>query len=89
MKNGTRNWVHIISKIQKDESGVPQYIVSAHHDINQRKGFENLLNMVVTAIPSLVSYLDKDLKYKFVNKSYEKWFGIPYQEVVGKSPVGQ
>ncbi len=87
MKDGTQTWVHMTSKVYRDEIGAPQYIVSAHHNINQRKEFENLLNMVMTTIPSLVSYLDKDLKYKFVNKSYEKWFGIPYQEIIGKSII--
>lgn len=86
-KDGSFGWANISSKACRAENGEPQFIVAAHHDINKRKEFESLLNLVLRAIPSLVSYLDKDLKYRFVNQSYEKWFGIPYKDVVGKNLI--
>ncbi len=86
-RDGTFNWGHVLATVHKDKQGKPQYVVSVTHDISKRKEFENLLNLMLKAIPSLVSYIDKDLTYKFVNQSYEKWFGIPYQEVVGKKLV--
>ena len=33
-------------------------------------------NKILDTIPSLVSYMDCDLNYQYVNKAYEKWFGV-------------
>lgn len=46
---------------------------------------ENQLSLVTNAIPSLISYLDPDLNYKFVNNAYEKWFGIKKEDLLGKN----
>lgn len=42
------------------------------------------LESIVDALPSLVAYIDADHRYQFVNAAYERWFGRPRAELVGK-----
>ena len=36
-------------------------------------------------MPALISYVDRNLKYQFVNETYSEWFHKPSEELVGKS----
>ena len=52
---------------------------------------ERFLRTITDAVPSLISYWDKDLRCRFANKTYVSWFGkstvemlgMPIQEVMG------
>lgn len=46
---------------------------------------ERLLRLITDATPALVSYVDRDLRYRFVNRQYEVWFGRQSRDVVGKT----
>jgi PAS domain S-box-containing protein len=46
---------------------------------------EAWLQTVTDTLPALVSYIDTDLVYRFVNRAYEEWFGTPAATVVGKT----
>ena len=37
------------------------------------------------ASPLPTTFLTPDLVYRFVNRSYERWFGLQWEEVVGRS----
>jgi len=69
-------------------------------DITERKRSEeslleseNLLYMIADNIPALVSYIDQDRRYRFVNQRYAENFrksaadmiGRPYRDVVGEA----
>lgn len=43
------------------------------------------LRLVTDALPLLVSFVTKDERYTFVNKAYEDWFGIPREQVQGRT----
>lgn len=45
---------------------------------------ENQLRFITDAIPLLISYIDKEHRYRFVNQSYTEWFGISQEEIIGK-----
>ncbi|MEW6668168.1 MAG: PAS domain S-box protein [Thermodesulfobacteriota bacterium] len=46
---------------------------------------ENLgLRTVTDNVPALVSYVDREGCYRFVNRRYEEWFGLAPTEVIGK-----
>ncbi len=45
---------------------------------------EKQMRLVTDALPVLITYVDKDEKYRFNNKTYETWFGKPRSEVYGK-----
>lgn len=42
------------------------------------------IRSVVDSVPALISYLDADRKYVFVNHRYEDWFGIPASRIEGR-----
>lgn len=42
------------------------------------------LESIVDALPTLVAYIDAEQRYQFVNAAYERWFGIPRAEIVGR-----
>lgn len=43
------------------------------------------LNMMADANPSLVSHVDADYRYTYVNKAYADWFGMPAEEIIGQT----
>jgi len=36
-------------------------------------------------VPALIGYLDRDERYRFVNRTYEDWFGRPATAILGKT----
>lgn len=42
------------------------------------------LQFITDALPVLVSYIGADLRYQFVNRAYERWFGLPRSQMVGR-----
>jgi diguanylate cyclase (GGDEF)-like protein/PAS domain S-box-containing protein len=43
-----------------------------------------LLHSVTESLPVLVSAVDRDLRYRFVNSAFEQWHGLARQAVVGR-----
>lgn len=58
---------------------------------NELKTRENNLALLTHSLPALISYLDNNQRFQFVNAEYERWFGNPpawfkgrtLEEVVG------
>ena len=46
---------------------------------------EALPYLAADALPVLISYVDAGQRYRFVNRTYEDWFGHPRAEVVGRT----
>jgi PAS domain S-box-containing protein len=42
------------------------------------------LEVISNAVPALISYIGRDLRYHTCNDSYVKWFGLSREEVIGK-----
>lgn len=62
------------------------------HDISERKEAEaklaasaKRLRDITDHLPALISYLDRDLRFRFVNKTYQDWFGIEREQLIGLS----
>lgn len=60
-------------------------------EVNERKQIEQLLRereeqyrMVTDALPVLISYVDMDLCYRFINQAHADWFGKPLTEIANK-----
>ncbi|HEU5058468.1 MAG TPA: PAS domain-containing protein [Kofleriaceae bacterium] len=45
---------------------------------------ERQLETIADSLPTLVSFVDAAGHYRFVNRSYEGWFGIPRQSIIGR-----
>ena len=45
---------------------------------------EQQLRLIADALPVLISYVDRDHRYRFNNRRYEQWFGVRADEIQGK-----
>jgi PAS domain S-box-containing protein len=53
------------------------------HD-QQRERAEHQLRFIADALPSLLSAVDSQWRYVFVNQSYQRWFGLSTDEILGR-----
>jgi len=60
-------------------------------DLTRTKEVEHALQLkdeqyrlVTDSIPVFITYVDTKLRYKFVNFTYEKWFDIPREKILGQ-----
>lgn len=74
-----------------DSSGKIKGIVVYVADITELKNAieelqerENQLRLIMNMTPALISYVNPELRYVRVNKTYEDWFGIAKEEMLGK-----
>ncbi|TAN49078.1 MAG: PAS domain S-box protein [Rhodospirillales bacterium] len=44
---------------------------------------EHRLRLITDALPVLIAYIDRDYKFRFVNRAYQDWFGRPPWELLG------
>ncbi|MEJ7638339.1 MAG: PAS domain-containing protein [Singulisphaera sp.] len=56
--------------------------VQAEQDLRKSEAW---LQTVTDTLPALVGYIGRDLRYRFVNRSCEEWFGATAGQLVGKS----
>ncbi|WP_066829646.1 PAS domain-containing sensor histidine kinase [Rufibacter ruber] len=48
------------------------------------EGSAQQLRLVTDALPVLISYIDQEEKYQFTNKSYETWFPLKAEDLLGR-----
>lgn len=82
-------WVEV--EVYPMQTGLSVYF----HNISQRKQAEvaleqsqQQLRLITDSLPVLISYIDADMQYQFVNKSFEEWFGLARDQCIGK-PIAQ
>ncbi|GAA6617662.1 PAS domain-containing protein [Scytonema sp. NUACC26] len=46
---------------------------------------EQELRLIADALPALISYVDTNQRFRFVNRAYEIWFSCSRDEILGKS----
>jgi diguanylate cyclase (GGDEF)-like protein/PAS domain S-box-containing protein len=46
---------------------------------------EERLRLIANNVPALISYVDREQRYRFSNRTYDDWFGIPYQRMQGRT----
>jgi PAS domain S-box-containing protein len=44
---------------------------------------EQQMRLMADSLPAFVAYVDKDQRYRFVNRVYEEWHGVSEREIVG------
>jgi PAS domain S-box-containing protein len=89
--DGQTRWIRAVAEIERDRQGRALKLIGAHLDITDQKKAEatvqeseGRLRAIADAIPFLISYLDKDQIFRFINKPYESWFERPLSEIVGR-----
>ncbi len=73
------------------ENGLLVGAWGTQRDITERKQAEaalrqreDELRLITNAVPVQISYVDIQQRYRFNNKGYEDWFGVPAAEISGK-----
>ena len=46
---------------------------------------ETQLRVITDGLPALISYVDREEHYRFVNAGYEKTFGLPREQILGRT----
>lgn len=76
----------------RDQQGKVEYFSALMRDISAAKAAEQAvresehrLRMVTDHLPALISYLDRDLRFRFVNRTYQQWFGDEAAPQIGAS----
>jgi PAS domain S-box-containing protein len=46
---------------------------------------QQTMSLILDHLPVLIAYLDADLRYRYVNKTFEHWHGLSADDVYGKS----
>ena len=73
--------IHALQRAHIEQSGLLE-----EANASERRALANELHLQVIAdsMPVLISYLNRDHRYQFVNGHYERWFGIPREDIVGR-----
>lgn len=67
-------------QVLRQASGVlAASLEDASHQEHERQRRE----LLVDALPALVSYVDRDRRYREVNDAYRQWFGLERTEIIG------
>jgi PAS domain S-box-containing protein len=90
MVQGLRDFEYTYSPIM-DGAGNVVAIVGVAHDVTaftrverQLRETADQIRLITDAAPLLISYVDTDLRYRFVNQAYADWFGHPVAAILGK-----
>lgn len=67
------------------EQQVTERTAALQHSEAELRHREQELRLITDALPALVSYVDANLCYQFVNRTYEIWFNCSRDEILGKS----
>ncbi|HZS66067.1 MAG TPA: EAL domain-containing protein [Burkholderiales bacterium] len=46
---------------------------------------EERLRLIANNVPALISYVDRDQRYRFSNRTYDDWFGIAHERMQGRT----
>src|ERR671935_653056 len=46
---------------------------------------EERLRLIANNVPALISYVDREQRYRFSNRTYDDWFGIAHERMYGRT----
>ncbi len=90
--NGTYRWFLSRAVPIRDDEGRILRWFGTNTDVTELRETEEALRrrekqlrIVTDSVPSLISYVDREERYRFVNAGYENMFGLPRHEIIGRS----
>lgn len=90
--DGSIRWVQVDAEMIRDENGAPVTVNGVNVDITDRKEIEEKLRtnetrlrLITNAVPVLISYVDAEQRYTYVNSRYSEWFNKPVDQIQGKT----
>ncbi|MBF0169351.1 MAG: PAS domain-containing protein [Alphaproteobacteria bacterium] len=69
-----KNQHDTIQEEMRDQARMAQALLDSEHR----------LRLITDALPVLIAYIDREMKFRFVNRAYQDWFGHPPWELAGK-----
>ncbi|MDP9708800.1 UNVERIFIED_ORG: PAS domain S-box-containing protein [Pseudomonas fluorescens] len=90
--NGELRWVFARGRCYKDHHGRPMRFLGAALDLTERKHTEQALRqsqtelqLIINAMPILISYVDHEERFRLNNAAYLDWYGLTPQELYGRT----
>jgi PAS domain S-box-containing protein len=85
-KDGLKKMIHFrpVTMTGGEQFIICEDITELEHAENELRRKEEGLRVITDNIPGLVSYIDAEGCYRFVNNQYEKWFGVSRNHIIGK-----
>ena len=68
--------------MSRDDQALPPYPPLAKFAGERRAVFSSAM---ADAVPILIGYVDRDERYRFVNRAYEAWFGVDRADMEGRT----
>lgn len=91
-KDGETIWVEVTGTVVRNADGSAQHSVAVIQDVTARKLAEASvrerelqLRLMADSIPAMISFVDTEERYRFVNRRYEEWFGQPLEQIQGST----
>jgi PAS domain S-box-containing protein len=87
---GRQLWVRIIMKAERRDGrtvrlhGTFQDVTERIHAELQVRETRDFYELTLNAMPTMVSYIDKDSRITYANKAAADWFGLPHEQLIGK-----
>ncbi|MNK79503.1 Blue-light-activated protein [compost metagenome] len=85
-------WVFARGRCYKDHHGRPMRFLGAALDLTERKHTEQALRqsqtelqLIINAMPVLISYVDREERFRLNNAAYLDWYGLTPQELYGRT----
>ncbi len=92
LPGGIVKWIRAICQPDAEKGPAGHFLRGTIQDITDIKRIEESLRdsetrfrTIINALPQFVAYNDKDLVYRFVNRTYQEKFGVNPEDVVGKT----
>lgn len=90
-RDGTSIWVNLtVSPVWSSDQEPEQHILIVE-DASERKRAEDALRQneqqlrtITDSVPMMIGYVDTDIRYRYVNKRYEEFYGLPRDMIVGR-----
>ncbi|MHB2138794.1 PAS domain-containing hybrid sensor histidine kinase/response regulator [Pseudomonas monsensis] len=90
--DGDIRWVFARGRCYKDHHGRPVRFLGAALDLTERKHTEQALRqsqtelqLIINAMPILISYVDHEERFRLNNAAYLDWYGLTPQELYGRT----
>ncbi|CAG8866568.1 PAS domain-containing hybrid sensor histidine kinase/response regulator [Pseudomonas fluorescens] len=90
--DGQMRWVFARGRCYKDHHGRPMRFLGAALDLTERKHTEQALRqsqtelqLIINAMPVLISYVDREERFRLNNAAYLDWYGLTPQELYGRT----
>ncbi|MBK5529755.1 PAS domain-containing protein [Pseudomonas sp. TH06] len=92
LPDGEQRWVFARGRCYKDHHGRPVRFLGAALDLTERKQTEQALRqsqtelqLIINAMPILISYVDHEERFRLNNAAYLDWYGLTPQELYGRT----